>query len=94
MSDFDFESNEDQLKKFKIECDIKASTRVKVADLGFSKQLDESTDLAATQCGTVLYMAPEVLDGCIYNYKVDVWSLGCIFYEMVVGKPPFTGYNK
>ena len=38
-------------------------------------------------------MAPQVLLGDFYNYKADVWSLGCIFYELITGFTPFTGKN-
>lgn len=38
-------------------------------------------------------MAPEVLGGQLYDHKADVWSLGCLFYEMLCGFPPFTGRN-
>lgn len=49
--------------------------------------------MAMTNCGTPLLMAPEVLDGNLYNHKADVWSLGCLFFELVTGFPPFTGNN-
>lgn len=39
-------------------------------------------------------MAPEILKGYRYNSKVDVWSLGNVFYEMLTGFTPFTGTNK
>jgi ser/thr/tyr protein kinase RAD53 len=39
-------------------------------------------------------MAPEILNGEKYSSKVDVWSLGAAFYEMVTGVPPFTGSDK
>ena len=45
-------------------------------------------------CGTPLNMAPEILQGEKYDHKVDVWSLGTIFYEMLTGFAPFTGMNK
>lgn len=45
-------------------------------------------------CGTPLYMAPEILQGKPYDHKVDVWSLGAVFYEMLTGFTPFTGRNK
>jgi len=42
-----------------------------------------------TQCGTPIYMAPEVLNGLSYNEKADLWSIGIIMFEMLLGKPPF-----
>ena len=47
--------------------------------------------MAQTMCGTILYMAPEVLNGEAYNHKADMWSLGCILYELVTLKPAFNG---
>ena len=64
-----------------------------IADLGFAKQLIDD-DMTQTVCGTPLNMAPEVLRGAKYNHKVDVWSLGIVFYEMLTGFTPFTGRNK
>ena len=72
---------------------VESKTRVLVADLGFAKQLDHSEALAETRCGTLLQMAPELLKGEPYSMKADVWSFGCIFYEMITGLPPFTGIN-
>ena len=42
-------------------------------------------------CGSPLYMAPEILFGHAYNYKVDVWSLGVLLYEMIFGYCPYEG---
>lgn len=39
--------------------------------------------------GTPLYMAPELIRGESYDHKVDIWSLGCIMYQLLVGVPPF-----
>ena len=38
-------------------------------------------------------MSPQMLNGDIYNYKSDIWSLGVTFFELLVGQPPFLGKN-
>ena len=67
--------------------------QVKIADLGFARELDYE-ELTDTMCGTPLVMAPEVLNGVLYNHKVDVWSLGIVFFELLTGFTPFTGKNR
>src|ERR1043165_5606986 len=42
-----------------------------------------------TICGTLDYLAPEMVKRQLYNEKVDVWALGIICYELLVGAPPF-----
>ena len=66
---------------------------VKIADLGFARKLDDD-DLSSTKLGTPLVMAPEVLNDKKYDHSADVWSLGCIFYELMTGYTPFTGRNQ
>lgn len=66
---------------------------MKIADLGFARKLEEDKGLAKTKLGTPLVMAPEVLGDREYDHSADVWSLGCIFYEMITGFCPFTGRN-
>ena len=66
--------------------------QVKIADLGFARKLRQD-QLAATFLGTPLMMAPEILEKENYDHTADVWSLGCVFYEMMTGFPPFTGNN-
>lgn len=58
--------------------------RPKVADFGLSKHID--TIFSATQsinCGTYIYMAPEMINGKRYNGKVDVYSFGILMYEVI-----------
>ena len=67
--------------------------QVKLADFGFSKLLPDG-ELDSQQCGTPLNMAPEILNGKDYNYKVDMWSIGVSLFEALFGTPPFFGTDK
>lgn len=69
-----------------------ADADLKIADFGFARYV-QLAEMADTLCGSPLYMAPEILRYQKYDAKVDLWSVGAILYEMVVGKPPFTGAN-
>lgn len=79
------------IKSFDFENHFKSLT-CKIADLGFARKLPED-ELAKTGCGTPLLMAPEVLGGQHYDHKADVWSIGCLFYELLTGFMPFTGIS-
>ena len=63
---------------------------LKIGDFGLSKSLQTTNYMAQTMCGTILYMAPEVLNGEAYNHKADMWSLGCILYHICTLKMAFT----
>ena len=62
---------------------------IRISDFGLSKLLENSRDKAYTLCGTLKYLAPEILKNKGYEKSVDWWSLGCIFYEMLMGHLPF-----
>ena len=70
---------------------LKKDGTIKIGDLGLSKYLKNT--LAETFAGTPLYIAPEMLNNLPYDYKVDIWSLGCIVYELCALEPPFNGRN-
>ena len=55
--------------------------KIKIGDFGISKILD-GTDYAQTFAGTFCYLAPEIINGNKYTNKADIWSLGCILYEL------------
>jgi serine/threonine protein kinase len=61
---------------------------LKIADFGFAK-LSENNSYLKTLVGTPAYMAPQILLEQKYTYKCDIWSLGVIAYEMMVGKIPW-----
>ena len=44
-----------------------------------------------TFCGTLEYMAPEMITSKPHNHQIDVWSLGILLYELVHGRAPFRG---
>ncbi len=62
---------------------------VKIGDLNVSKILKNG--LHNTQTGTPYYASPEVWDNNLYDFKSDIWSLGCLLYEMCALKAPFRG---
>ncbi|XP_017071299.1 serine/threonine-protein kinase unc-51 isoform X2 [Drosophila eugracilis] len=61
---------------------------LKIADFGFARFLNEGA-MAATLCGSPMYMAPEVIMSLQYDSKADLWSLGTIVYQCLTGKAPF-----
>ncbi|XP_020675984.1 serine/threonine-protein kinase ATG1c isoform X2 [Dendrobium catenatum] len=63
---------------------------LKIADFGFARSL-QPRGLAETLCGSPLYMAPEIMQLKKYDAKADLWSVGTILFQLVVGKTPFTG---
>ena len=60
---------------------------VKLCDFGWSKEIDLSK--RSTFCGTVEYMAPEIVDNKCYDMGIDIWSLGILLYELCHGFSPF-----
>uniref|UniRef100_A0A7N6AGW6 non-specific serine/threonine protein kinase n=1 Tax=Anabas testudineus TaxID=64144 RepID=A0A7N6AGW6_ANATE len=63
-------------------------TCIKIADFGFARHLQTNT-MAATLCGSPMYMAPEVIMSQKYDAKADLWSIGTIVYQCLTGKAPF-----
>ncbi|KAM8930963.1 serine/threonine-protein kinase Nek4 [Pelodytes ibericus] len=65
------------------------SNIIKVGDLGIARVLETQYDMASTLIGTPYYMSPELFSNKPYNYKSDVWALGCCVYEMTTLKHAF-----
>ncbi|EIW86801.1 Pkinase-domain-containing protein [Coniophora puteana RWD-64-598 SS2] len=71
----------------------------KISDFGISKRTTELNGAAHTAMqGTVFWMAPEVISARAglrgYNSKADIWSVGCVVYEMLTGKRPWSDYEE
>jgi serine/threonine-protein kinase len=70
---------------------------VKVADFGIARAISDSSDQNLTKTGSVMgtatYFSPEQARGANVDPRSDVYSLGCVLYEMVIGRPPFSGEN-
>lgn len=75
---------------------ITDQNQIKVMDFGISTVFDrvrKKRDNEAMYYGTPPYLAPERIDGEQNDPRSDLYALGCVFYEMVVGEPPFVGEN-
>jgi NIMA (never in mitosis gene a)-related kinase len=64
---------------------------IKLGDMNVSKVAKR--ELVKTQTGTPYYASPEVWKDQPYGKKSDIWSLGCVLYEMVALLPPFRAVN-
>eukprot|EP00903_Cladosiphon_okamuranus_P017257 g15902.t1 len=64
---------------------------VKLGDLGLGRYLDVHSVLAMSRVGTPLYMSPETLKGRGHGMVSDIWSLGCVLYELTMLASPFEG---
>lgn len=75
------------------------SILVKILDFGVAKLRQNTADLSrgadltmsGMMLGTPIYMSPEQCQGEPFDARADIYSLGCVFYEMVAGRPPFLG---
>ncbi len=70
---------------------LMADKSAKLGDLNVSKVMKQ--DMYKTQTGTPYYASPEVWKDQPYDWRSDIWSLGCVLYEMITLKPPFRAQN-
>ena len=68
---------------------VNARGEIKMGDFNVSKVAKEGKMMMYTQTGTPYYASPEVWKDRPYDSKSDIWSLGCVFYEMACLRPPF-----
>ncbi|NXD09880.1 NEK5 kinase, partial [Nothocercus nigrocapillus] len=63
----------------------------KLGDFGVARELNNTLELAYSCVGTPYYLSPEICENRPYNNKTDIWSLGCVLYELCALKHPFEG---
>jgi len=68
---------------------LSKSGNMKMGDFGIAKVLECTAACAQTQIGTPYYLSPEICSGKPYSWGSDIWSMGCILYEMTARKVPF-----
>lgn len=73
---------------------LDAMGHVKLTDFGLCKERIQDDSVTHTFCGTIEYMAPEILTRTGHGKAVDWWSLGALMYDMLTGAPPFTAENR
>lgn len=73
---------------------LDGNDNVKLGDFGLARVLRHDTSFAKTFVGTPYYMSPEQVNKESYNEKSDIWSLGCLVYELCCLSPPFTALNQ
>lgn len=66
---------------------------LKLGDFGAAKVLERTGQMTRTCVGTPTYLSPEICGRQLYDSKSDVWSLGCVLYQMMTLRPPFAGRN-
>ena len=70
---------------------VKHNGLLKMADFGVARKLDKGEDFARTSVGTPYYLSPESINLGKYDSKTDIWSLGCVLYEICKKEKPFQG---
>jgi len=80
-------------RKFLATVDLtKVRFYAKISDFGLSTILESSSSQMSI-CGTPLYSSPQLLKKRVYSYKVDVWAIGIMCYELLMGQTPFHSFE-
>ena len=72
---------------------ISLNSEIKLGDFGISKILESTQAYAKSIVGTPYYLSPEICNKKEYNYKSDIWSMGCLLYELMTCGHAFEAKN-
>jgi len=67
---------------------------IMISDFGLAYQSSDHDDIMMTTCGTSEYLAPEIIEGEVYDSAVDMWAIGVITFLLLSGQMPFEDDNK
>ena len=73
---------------------VGADGDLRIGDLGLGRQMGPTSNFAKSAVGTPLYFSPELCQEKEYNEKSDVWTLGCLLFELANLRPPFIATNQ
>lgn len=74
---------------------LSTDNNIKLSDFGWSVRVaPDAVSKRLTICGTLDYLPPEMIESSEHDFSVDIWSLGILCYELLVGKPPFEEIDK
>lgn len=72
---------------------LDSNNNLKLGDFGLARILSENSLYCKTHVGTPYYMSPEQINEVCYDERSDIWSFGCLLYELAALRPPFEASN-
>ena len=90
FTDYHSKASQDSMSSCSFKKNLpKPKISIKLCDFGLAALMEHPDEEHYTLCGTPNYIAPEIASHNPHAYPADMWSVGCLFYTMIVGHPPF-----